>query len=110
MNRRGRPGAVLAGVLAAASCVVVGSSAPRGEAVRARGVQPGNIVSRLPLAFEPNVGQSPPGVSFGARVGGGRVELSGTSAVVAGDGEELRIGLRNAREDAHLTGTYPLGG
>ncbi|HEY5197090.1 MAG TPA: SBBP repeat-containing protein [Solirubrobacteraceae bacterium] len=47
-------------------------------------------VARLPLSFEPNVGQAAPGVSFVARGTGATIELTGTRAEIAVAGSSAR--------------------
>ncbi len=96
----GRTLTALASVLLAWSGAVVGASL---ETLR-----------NLPLAFEPNLGQTDPTVKFLARAPGLQVFITPTAAVYRVEGKSsavvVRMSLAGARRDAPVRGVGPLPG
>src|SRR5262245_20244591 len=67
-------------------------------------------LARLGLAFEPNLGQAGPDVSFTARTAGGTVLLAGSEAILRSPGGEVRLVLEGAAPKASPVGASELPG
>ncbi len=65
---------------------------------------------RLPLAFEPNVGQADASARFVARTGAGMLALTPTGSVLSGPGGTLTQRFMGANPKPTITGAEPLAG
>jgi hypothetical protein len=87
---------------------------PRGatpvQSAEAQRVRAAGALAKLPLAFEPNRGQSPGDVTYLTRAPGWLLHLTATGMRVMVDGHALRWTWQDARSDAAVAGEAELPG